>query len=595
MSLGETALLAGQYGLIVDDEPESRRRVAEALREAGLRAAEMADVSSVAQALEERAVALIVVSATSDVPQAMTTVKAIRATAAGERLPLVVITAAGDADAVDQAFAAGATAFVMEPVDPPIFARHVRHVLRTHRHFESLLESQAKLQRLAEFDELTELPNREHFAAQLEEAMTPGGRLGIIVLDLDRFLRINSALGREAGDAILRQSARRLQNWRDAWKELKDLTHEPLVARLGSDEFGVLLPRIPRDATVYQALDRLREALEQPIQWQDREIVISFTAGIALHPDAGRDAGRLIDHAEAAAARAKTQSQGGDHLYSGVQDARELDRLYLEKEFRKALAEDALRLAYQPKINLRSGEMVAVEALARWDHPVRGAIGPGEFVPIAEELGLSDRLGEYVLMAACRQLAEWLQSVDPCPGVAVNISASQFARGGVTATVRRAIEETGINPSYLEIEVTEGALMGPGSEIELMLHQLRDCGVQVSVDDFGTGYSSLSYLKRFPIDALKIDRSFVADVDTNEQSAAIVEAVTKMAHGLRLEVIAEGIERRPQYDVLHRLGCDIGQGFWFARALSPEDLAPLFNRNFLQPAAKPWQHQALSV
>jgi diguanylate cyclase (GGDEF)-like protein len=439
---------------------------------------------------------------------------------------------------------------------------------------------------LAYYDSLTGLLNRpsykERLACALANARREHNQVAVFFLDLDNFGRINDTLGHELGDQLLRQVADRLHCC------CAEAAHEreggpaargTAVARLGGDEFTVLLPAI-EDAEEAPALARrILSAFAAPIQLGMHEVFMTSSIGIALYPADGDDVEMLLAHADTAMYEAKKQGGNGYQVFARAMSASALQRLTLEADLRRALERDELLLHYQPIVHAGSGAIAGAEALVRWQHPGLGLLLPSEFIPIAEENGLIVPLGEWVLRTACAQNRAWQNSGLPPIRVTVNISSRQIRQGTLTTTVRQALEAAGLDPAWLGLELTESVLMERQHEAVTALHRLRGIGVQLSIDDFGTGYSSLSYLKHFPVDTLKIDRTFVRDLMTVPDDAAITAAIIAMAHALELKVVAEGVETHEHLAFLKGQGCDEIQGHLVGRAVTSERFAEWLARS----------------
>jgi len=423
---------------------------------------------------------------------------------------------------------------------------------------------QETLYRLAHHDVLTGLPNRLLFFDRLQQALSQAGRhdtlLGVMLLDLDRFKAINDSFGHTAGDALLQAVGRRIGEC---------IRDGDTVARLGGDEFTILLQDIRQAQHAALVAQKIIEALQLPFLLNGYEVVVNTSIGIALYPHC-RDAETLLIHADTAMYKAKEEGGNGYRFYTDEMSSADMRRLSLETQLRKAIERNELVLHYQPQAEIVSGRLLGAEALLRWQHPEHGLIPPDEFIPLAEETGLIVPIGEWVLHTACAQNRAWQDAGLAPLRVAVNVSGRQFRRLDMLETIFRTLEDTGLDSRYLEIELTEGVLMQDTVVVVQTLHALNAMGILISIDDFGTGYSSLSYLKRFPIDMLKIDRSFVQDIVTDPDDTAIVQAIIAMSHSLGIKAIAEGVETREQLDFLRRHGCDAVQGYCLSRPLPAE-------------------------
>ncbi len=432
---------------------------------------------------------------------------------------------------------------------------------------------------LAYVDSLTGLPNRLSYKDRLARSLEDAGRHGRLVaalfIDLDHFSRINDTLGHEAGDTLLQQVAGRL---RASCREREDefgpasAALDPEVARLGGDEFTVIMPGLAHPEDAAKLARRILSSLAHPFRIDGREIFVNASIGIAIYPYDGEDFEMLLMHADTAMYKAKEQGGGSYQAYSRAMNASALQRLTLEHSLRRALERQEFEVHYQPIVEARSGQPVAAEALVRWRHPELGLLMPSEFVPLAEENGLIVPLGEWVLQRACQQNRAWQTQGLPPVRVVVNLSSRQLRRG-MTETVGRILQDTELDARYLGLELTESVLVNHQKEGVVMLHALRAMGLHLSVDDFGTGYSSFSYLKHFPLDTLKIDRTFVREITTDPDDAAITTAIIAMGHALGLRVVGEGVETAAHHAVLRRQGCDELQGYHFSRPVPAERFA----------------------
>jgi diguanylate cyclase (GGDEF)-like protein/PAS domain S-box-containing protein len=432
---------------------------------------------------------------------------------------------------------------------------------------------QAELEFQATHDALTGLPNRGLLEDRLRQAVSYAHRNGSLVavafIDLDRFKVINDSLGHGCGDELLTRVSRRI---RGALREIDT------VARQGGDEFVVVLADQPTVESVVAVVERIIAEVAQPVTIDGRELYVTCSVGIALYPNDGDDATTLLRNADAAMFSAKERGRNSFQFYAPNMNALALERLALEGSLRRATEREEFEVHYQPRVDIRSRKIVGMEALVRWRDAELGFVPPAKFIPVAEEANLINQIGEQVLRAACRQARYWVDLGFDELSVSVNLSARQFRQGHLVETIRSALAETGLEASRLELELTESTIMGHGQEFVAMLAELKSLGVRVAIDDFGTGYSNLSYLSRFPIDSLKIDRSFVSEVATDQQHALLAKAVISLGHSLRLKVVAEGVETAEQLDFLRHHGCDEVQGYFFSKPVPPEEFERMLAR-----------------
>jgi diguanylate cyclase len=452
------------------------------------------------------------------------------------------------------------------------------HVLRLEEvittRTKGLEAANRQLRHLATHDSLTGLPNRVLLDDRLQQAIAHADRdlrsFAVLICDLDRFKLINDSLGHRAGDELLQEVARRL---------LTVVRTADTVARFGGDEF-VLIGTSTGDAEDAAALAvRVMDVLQAPVRIATIDIHTSPSIGIAMYPDDGVTMQALLAHADAAMYSAKQHGRGNFRRYSPGMDAGTEERVQLESDLHNALTQNQFQLYYQPKVDTQTGEVRSAEALIRWLHPTRGIVSPAEFIPLAEECGLIGAIGGWVIREACRQTRAWQVDGVPTLRVSVNLSASQFADSGLVDSIRIALDDAGLQARYLEVELTESAVMSDPEKSIAILEQLSAMGVLVSVDDFGTGYSSMSYLRRFPIDKLKIDRVFINEIVSRPEDASIVRAIVSLAHSLRLKVVAEGVETPAQLDFLKTAGCDEYQGYHFSRPLPAAEFEHLIRES----------------
>ncbi|MBL8398403.1 MAG: EAL domain-containing protein [Candidatus Accumulibacter sp.] len=439
-----------------------------------------------------------------------------------------------------------------------------------------------RIRRLAYFDTLTGMPNRQSFLERLDSellrATRSKRRVALLFLDLDGFKRINDTLGHTVGDYLLQAVAERMKEK----LRTSDFISRPALddsslhfARLGGDEFTVVLPDVDDVQTVSLVAARLQALLSQPFVIGPQEIAVTSSIGIAIFPADGEDGATLLKHADTAMYHAKDQGRNNWQMYDQSLTTRTSARLALESDIRKGLERGEFYLLYQPQVDAESGRIVGVEALIRWQHPEHGVVSPAQFIPVAEESGLIVPMGEWVLNEACSQVVRWQERAANAPRVAVNISARQLRSANFLDKVAATIIATGIAPERLELELTESILMDPEARQVQGLYRLRQLGVHFSIDDFGTGYSSLSYIKRFPIGMLKIDQSFVRGLPDSVNDAGIATAVIAMARNMQLEVIAEGVETLAQLEFLRQAQCPKVQGYLFSRPLAADDVENL--------------------
>jgi len=424
-------------------------------------------------------------------------------------------------------------------------------------------QTKEKLSHLAYHDALTDLPNQVLFKDRLKQAIALSRRndqmQAVMLLNLDRFKTINDSLGYVSGDRLLQSVAQRLTSC---------VRESDTVARFGSDEFAILLTQIPRAQDAANAARAIKQSLDQAFIFEDQELFVSSSIGISLYPHDGRDTGGLLKTAGVALERAKAQGGNNYQFYTAGGTTRALKQLILESNLRPGLEREEFFIQYQPQVAIHDFHLVGMEALIRWQHPSLGLLYPSEFITLAEESGVIISLGDWVLRVACAQNKAWQDAGLTPMRLSVNFSARQFQQPTFITDVAQILKDTNLDPRWLELELTESSIMKDPEEAIEKLHELKLMGIKVAIDDFGTGYSSLNYLKRFPIDTLKIDKSFVSDVCKDPHDTAIVRAIIDLGHALDVTVIAEGVETKEQLQYLSALECDVVQGFLFSKALS---------------------------
>ena len=522
--------------------------------------------------------------------------KRIRQMPQGESIPIMIVTGSDDRQSIDLGFEAGATQYKTKPVNWSLLGRDVQYMLRASNAFNALKRQEDRLRYLAYYDPLTSLPNRRSFNEQLNRILKRSQRrnsnAALMFIDLDHFKRINDSIGHGRGDRLLVEIAKRLTlelREDDAINYLTDNSAEdadepsgiPEIARLGGDEFTVVLSDVPDIAHVEGVAKRILNSLSQPIPLQSHNPVVTPSIGIALFPQDGTDPDTLVRNADTAMYEAKAAGRACFRFYDEKMNATAVEQLKLEEELRHALQHDELELRYQPQVDTVTGKVVSMEALVRWKHPQRGMISPNEFIPIAESTGQIIELGEWVLAEVARHTTYWdsldLEKFRIC----VNISPLQFNQTDLPQYIANFLEKSGLEANRLELEFTESAIMTDAETNIAKLRELKAIGLDLAIDDFGTGYSSLSYLKRFPIDTLKIDQSFVADVDTVD-GAAIIDAILALASTLNLRVIAEGVETKEQLRYLVKKQCGLLQGYYFSIPIYPEDVPTMLAQSFTE-------------
>ncbi|MCW9047809.1 MAG: EAL domain-containing protein [Gammaproteobacteria bacterium] len=434
---------------------------------------------------------------------------------------------------------------------------------------------------LAYHDSLTALPNSRLFKDRLEHAISQAERnnkiLAIMFLDLDRFKLINDTMGHSAGDELLKITSERLI---EAVRKTDSVAinangNASSIARFGGDEFTILLDDVENMQAIIRIAERIVENVSQPLMLERQEVHISTSIGIAIYPDDGKEADVILKHADSAMYHAKAQGRNNFQFFTEEMNKSSIELLSLENNLHKALVQNELCLYYQPQVSVITGQLVGMEALIRWQHPERGFVSPGVFIPLAEETGMIMQIGEWVFREACTQGVSWLKAGYKLEKISVNLSARQLKDEGLPVLIALILEETGMPADKLCIELTETALILEPEVALARLKKIKELGISLSLDDFGTGYSSLSYLKRFPIDTLKIDQAFIRDVKVDHEDAALVKAIIAMAHGLGMEVIAEGVEIQEQLEFLGANACDTIQGYLFSRPLPAKEMSGL--------------------
>jgi len=589
--------------LIVDDDDDARRAAAEALRAAGFRVEEVSNGLDALKAFQAIRPHIALLEVMTPFVDGYSTCRAMRDLPGGEKTAIVMMTDLDDIESLRFGYDAGATDFITKPVNPIILQHRVRYMLRASEAMDQLRQSQRKIAHLAYHDALTGLPNRrslERYMARLREAppADPTGRGALFLLDLDGFKRVNDTFGHSAGDELICEVGRRVVECFEISESAGSDTVEGrvpdrILARLGGDEFVFIdrTVRSPEDAIA--VAHRLLTSISDSADLRGHEITITASIGVALVEEVGSDIEVLIQSADAAMYDAKAHDRNNARFYSRALSEKARKQLDIENALRHAISLNQFELHYQPKVDLRSLQVTGAEALLRWRHPERGYVHPPDFIAVAEESGQIIPIGRWVIREACRQAREWnhhplLRGLR----LSVNVSARQFRDPHFLDDVRQALADAAIDPNALELEITEGTLMNDAKQARVMLNELKAMGIWMALDDFGTGYSSLGYLRQFPVDTLKIDRSFVSDLLTDNGCATITAAIIAMANRLGLETVAEGVETEEHMLRLRELGCDQVQGYFFSRPLAPAAFVKWSEGRIVTPHALATPRQA---
>lgn len=544
--------------VLADDDPSIRLMVRHVLESEDFDIVEASDGLEAIKAVEKHHPALILLDAVMPGIDGFTTCQQIKEKGHTD-IPVMMITGLDDDASVERAYEVGAIDFITKPIKWAVLKHRVKSVV-------SKVIAERKVQLLAYQDTLTSLPNRLLFADRLEQAVVRSERsrtsMALMLIDIDDFKLVNDSFGHDAGDKLIKAVGQLIS---------KSLRRADTIARLGGDEFAVIIEGIESAEDAISIADNLTTILEHNVRLDDQETYTSASIGIAVYPDDGKDARTLLKNADTAMFRAKESGRHCFQFYKPEMSVSAMERLELENSLKAAFENDEFVIHYQPVIDIHKNEISCVEALLRWQHPEKGMIQPEEFVDVIEDCGLIIALGEWMINSVCKQIRLWQDAGLKEQNVSINLAARQFTEQDLVAVYKQAIAEYDIEASSLAVEITELTLIDNLGEVESTLKKLRQMGMKVLLDDFGTGYASLAYLKEFPVDIVKIDRDFVAGIPDNREDSAIVEAISGLTRGLRLALLAEGVENERQLDMLKGLGCQYGQGYYWSKAIPGDE------------------------
>jgi len=544
--------------VLADDDPSIRLMVRHVLESEDFDIVEASDGLEAIKAVEKHHPALILLDAVMPGIDGFTTCQQIKEKGHTD-IPVMMITGLDDDASVERAYEVGAIDFITKPIKWAVLKHRVKSVV-------AKVIAERKVQLLAYRDTLTDLPNRLLFADRLEQAVIRSERshtsMALMLVDIDDFKLVNDSFGHDAGDKLIKAVGHLIS---------KSLRRADTIARLGGDEFAVIVEGIDSPDDAISIADNLTTILEHNVRLDDQETYTSASIGIAVYPDDGKDARTLLKNADTAMFRAKENGRHCFQFYKPEMSVTAMERLDLENSLKAAFENDEFVIHYQPVIDIHKNEIVSVEALLRWQHPDKGMIQPSDFISAIEECGLIVAIGEWVIYSVCKQIRAWQDAGLKDQKVSINLAPRQFKEQDLVAIFSQAIAENNIEASSLAVEITERTLIDNIGEVESTLKKLRTMGMQVLLDDFGTGYASLAYLKEFPVDVVKIDRAFVTGIPDSQEDSAIVDAIAGLTRGLKLTLLAEGVENERQLNVLKSVGCQYAQGYYWSRALPGDE------------------------
>ena len=553
--------------LLADDDPSIRLMIRHVLEAEEYDIVEAEDGLDAIRAVEKQHPALILLDAVMPGLDGFATCKQIKERGHAD-IPVIMITGLDDEASVERAYEVGAIDYITKPIKWAVLKHRVRSIV-------SRVMAERKVQRLEYRDALTQLPNRLLFVDRLEQALVRAERhresVALMLVDIDDFKLVNDSFGHEAGDKLIKAVGDLLS---------KSLRRADTVARLGGDEFAIIIENVDGEDDAISIADNLTTILKHNVRLDDQETFTSASVGIAMFPDDGMDAGTLLKNADTAMFRAKEQGRKCFQFYKPEMSVNAMERLELENSIRKAIDNNELVVHYQPTIDIHNNEVVGVEALLRWQHPDKGIVCPDDFLPVAIESGLIVAIGEWMIKTVCHQLRVWKEAGMENQSVSINLTTKQFKDQDVVTLFKLAMDEHRIEGAELNIEVTEKTLLAGEGEIEGILMQLHDMGMTITVDDFGIGFASLTNLKDLPIDVVKIDGAFIAGIPHNEHDVAVVNAIAGLTRGLKMKLLAEGVENEQQLNLLKGLGCQYAQGFYWSKALPADQYEQYYLNRF---------------
>ncbi|MCK5003206.1 MAG: EAL domain-containing protein [Gammaproteobacteria bacterium] len=553
--------------VLADDDPSIRLMVRHVLESEDYEIVEAEDGLDAIKAVEKQHPALVLLDAVMPGLDGFTTCQQLKDRGHID-VPVIMLTGLDDDASVERAYEVGAIDYITKPIKWAVLKHRVRSIVKS-------VMAERKIQQLEYRDTLTQLPNRLLFVDRLEQAIVRAERhresIALMVVDIDDFKLVNDSFGHEAGDKLIKAVGDLLS---------KSMRRADTVARLGGDEFAIIIENVDGEDDAISIADNVTTILEHNVRLDNQETFTSASVGIAMFPDDGADASTLLKNADTAMFRAKEQGRRCFQFYKAEMSVNAMERLELENSIRQAIENNELVIHYQPTIDIHNNEISGVEALLRWQHPEKGIISPDDFLQVAIESGLIISIGEWMIKTICHQLRVWKDAGMENQNVSINLTAKQFKDQDLVSAFKIALDEHQVEASELTIEVTEKTLISSEGEIEATLVKLHDMGMTISVDDFGIGFASLTNLKDLPIDVVKIDDAFIAGVPDNEQDVAVVTAIAGLTRGLKLKLLAEGIENERQLNMLKGLGCQYAQGFYWSKALPADQYEQFYLNRF---------------